>query len=107
MSLEKKIIQFLEKNSTQKFKPSDISLNVGFERPKNSASTVNPTLYKLLSQGKVVKHCEKDGSKPMWQIKTAHEDESSEDSLEEIPIEKLNIKDTKKSKTKSTKNIKK
>jgi len=64
MSLEQKIIDFLAKVPNQS--PLAIAKAIGFSKSKD----VNPTLYKLLKQGRVAKQAEADGSKPTWSLAT-------------------------------------
>jgi hypothetical protein len=66
--LESKILKVLQEY-TEPLGPSHIALLVGFPRPTNTATKVNPTLYKLLKEDKIVKNCQENGSCPVWSIK--------------------------------------
>jgi hypothetical protein len=61
--LEDKIIALLQ--DCGPLRPQEIAHLVGFEKPNNTASKVNPTLYKLKEEGRVVRT---EGNKPVWSL---------------------------------------
>jgi hypothetical protein len=69
LSLEDRIILILLE-SNDLLSPSEISLRAGFHRPNNKAKNVNPILYKLLKEGKVIKYSNQNGSDPRWKLDT-------------------------------------
>jgi len=69
-TLEEKILAVL-RSATKPLTPPEIALQVGFKRPNNKASTVNPTLYKLLERGEIVRTTNEQGNKPHYAIATS------------------------------------
>ena len=65
LDMEAKIISFLQKHQGEAFLATEISLGVGFPKGKNTASKVNPSLYKLQKEGKVARYTKESG-KPYW-----------------------------------------
>jgi hypothetical protein len=65
--MEKKIIDYLT-ISGKYHTPTEISLAAGYPKGKNTASTVNPTLYALQKRGLVMRTADKDGRNPRWKI---------------------------------------
>jgi hypothetical protein len=64
--MDSKILKFLTSQPGLAFKPTDISLAVGYPMGKNTAKTVNPSLYKLEREGKIRKISNPNGSSPHW-----------------------------------------
>ena len=64
--MEAKILNLLQENSDRAYRPTEISLLMGFRKGKNTAKTVNPTLYKLQKQGKITKMSDIGGGNPHW-----------------------------------------
>ncbi len=64
--MEAKILNLLQENSDRAYRPTEISLLVGYPIGKNTARTVNPTLYKLQKMGKVIKMSDTGGGNPHW-----------------------------------------
>ena len=67
ISLTEKVLEII-KNSDKPLKPSEIALLAGFPHPTNTAKKVNPTLYNLSKEGKIMKKCDKNGGNPTWTI---------------------------------------
>ena len=65
--LQAKILAVLLKATTP-LSPPDIAHQCGFLRPNNQASNVNPTLYKLLDRGLIVKSTNWNGKKPHYAL---------------------------------------
>lgn len=61
--MDQKIIEFLS-TCEESIETLKIAKAVGLKTTKE----VNPTLYSLLSKGKVTKSSNPDGSKPKWSI---------------------------------------
>jgi len=66
-SIGEKILEIL-KSADKPLKPSEIALLAGFPHPTNTAKKVNPTLYNLLKEGKIIKTCDKNGGNPTWTL---------------------------------------
>jgi hypothetical protein len=66
--LESQILEFLKQNTGRSFRPSDIALGVGIQKPNNTAKSVNHHLYSLMRKNMVVKHCEPNGASPLWEF---------------------------------------
>lgn len=67
--MEAKILNFLQTHQGEAFLATEISLGVGFPKGKNTASKVNPSLYKLQKEGKITRYTKGTGTgsgKPYW-----------------------------------------
>ena len=60
------ILNLLRQNSDRAYKPTEISLLIGHPKGKNTARTVNSTLYKLQKAGQIVKMSDTSGGNPHW-----------------------------------------
>ena len=75
-ALEQKILDVLKKDNAL-LTPQEIAHRVGFARPNNQASKVNPTLYTLLERGEIVRATNLQGHKPHYAIMVKDETPSS------------------------------
>jgi Fe2+ or Zn2+ uptake regulation protein len=66
-NLQEKILEVLRK-ATKPLTPQDIAHQVGFRRPHNQASHVNPTLYDLLERKEIERTTNQQGNKPRYSI---------------------------------------
>lgn len=65
--LEEKILEVLRK-ADKPLTPQDIAHHVGFRRPHNQASKVNPTLFDLLERNEIQRTTNQQGNKPRYSI---------------------------------------
>ncbi len=66
-NVEEKIMEVLKK-ANKPLTPQDIAHQVGFRRPHNQASNVNPTLFDLLERNEIERTTNQQGNKPRYSI---------------------------------------